>query len=102
MFSFASQAVVLVYDVTDRDSFDAITDWMLQVAQKADPSACKVLIGNKCDLTGKVAVSEAEGRALAASYDMPFFLVSAKAGINVSEVPTRMRVDVDACYGFMF
>ncbi len=54
--------------------------------QHADAGVSKVLIGNKCDMVGKIQVTEAEGRALAQKYDIPFYLASAKNNFNVTEV----------------
>ncbi len=54
--------------------------------QHADAGVSKVLIGNKSDMVGKVVVTEAEGRALADKYGIPFFLASAKSNLNVTEV----------------
>ena len=81
-----AQAIALVYDVTDKESFDNITNWTDQINQHADEDVSKILIGNKCDMESKVQVSEAEGRALAAKYNIPFYLCSAKHDINVTEV----------------
>ena len=54
--------------------------------QHADAGVSKVLIGNKSDMVGKIAVTDAEGRALADKYGIPFFLASAKTNLNVTEV----------------
>ena len=56
-----SEGILLVYDVTDRNSFESISSWMEQISQveletvsfmeqHADSSVNKILIGNKCDL----------------------------------------------------
>lgn len=55
-------------------------------AQFADTTVCKVLIGNKCDCKEDMVVTEAEGRRLADSLRIPFFLTSAKNNINIQEV----------------
>ena len=61
-------------------------DGLSSCHQHADAGVSKVLIGNKCDMVGKIQVTEAEGRALADKYGIPFFLASAKNNINVTEV----------------
>ena len=46
----SSQGILLVYDITDRNTFQNIRTWMQQINQHADVSVNKILIGNKCDL----------------------------------------------------
>lgn len=107
--TIVAQVIGLVYDVTNRASFEAIQEWSKQIdevgrwlfllwmanssvsdasfAQCADTTVCRILIGNKCDCDPRdVAVTENEGRRLADSYNIPFFLTSAKNNVNVNEV----------------
>jgi len=80
-----AQGILLVYDVTDRGSFNSIRNWVGQIQQHADVAVNKILIGNKCDMTDEKVVSTEEGQALADEYDPPmqFFETSAKQNINV-------------------
>jgi len=48
-----ASGVVLVYSVTDRKSFDEISDWMYQINNKNDDNTPKIIIGNKCDVSGR-------------------------------------------------
>lgn len=81
-----AQGILCVYDVTDPASFDHVSNWMLQIKQYADLKVEKVLIGNKCDLTSRRAVTEEDGRQLAERSDrIPFFECSAKQETNVKE-----------------
>lgn len=48
-----SQGVLLVYDITDRNSFVSIRSWIAQINQHADININKILLGNKCDLIGQ-------------------------------------------------
>lgn len=79
-----AQGILLVYDVTDRQSFENINKWVSQIADYGDKHVNKILIGNKCDMESERVVSEEEGQALASSHGMPFFETSAKADMNVS------------------
>ncbi|RYH20242.1 hypothetical protein EON65_24095 [archaeon] len=45
-----AQGILLVYDVTDRNSFISIRNWMTQIQMLADVNVNKILIGNKCDV----------------------------------------------------
>ena len=46
----------------------------------------KLLIGNKCDLNNKRAVTYEEGRELGLQYNMPFIETSAKDSINIDHL----------------
>jgi Ras-related protein Rab-1A len=78
-----AHGVMVVYDTTARESFEKVKDWMAQLDEHAAESACRVLVGNKCDLTSKRAVSAEEGQALAESLGVPFLETSAKTSTNV-------------------
>ena len=68
-----AQGILLVYDVTDRRSFDSIRNWISQIQQHADVSVNKILVGNKCDITEEKVVSTAEGQKLADEYGIDFW-----------------------------
>jgi len=81
-----AQGILLVYDVTDRNSFNSIKTWVEEIERNADKAVNKVLIGNKCDVDDSArAVSRGEGESLARDYGMAFFETSAKKDIGVSE-----------------
>ena len=80
-----SAAIFLVYNSTDRKSFDSITQWMKQIEQYANPEVLKMLIANKIDLDGQEVESH-EGSELAESFGIPFFECSAKTGEGIEEM----------------
>ena len=53
--SFA-QGILLVYDVTDRNSFNSIKTWVEEIDRNADKHVNKILIGNKCDVDDSARV----------------------------------------------
>lgn len=78
--------MMLVYDVTERKSFENITVWISQVREYADEGVRLVLIGNKCEVAPEERnVSYEEGRELAEKCGCPFLEVSAKDNINVTQ-----------------
>ncbi|CAG9324309.1 unnamed protein product [Blepharisma stoltei] len=79
-----ANGIVLVFDLTDRNSLDHVENWMKQIRQKADPKVAIILVGNKMDLIDQTTFPD--GKALADSYGIPFFMVSAKTGKNIAEV----------------
>eukprot|EP01045_Picozoa_sp_COSAG04_P002136 COSAG04_NODE_75_length_28792_cov_4.615272_22_plen_131_part_00 len=87
--------ILLVYDVTDRQSFESIRNrWVKDVAQHAPETALKILLGNKCDMDEKRAVSTEEGQKLADELDIQFFEVSAKSGRSVENAFFKLVEDI--------
>ena len=80
-----THGVILIYDITDRNSFESVRNRMIQIELIADKSLKRVLIGNKCDEPNR-EVSEEDGKQLADEYNIGFFETSAKTGKNVNEV----------------
>ncbi len=78
-----AQGIVLVYDVTDRRSFESIRNWISQIQQHADVHVNKILVGNKCDMLDEKVVSTEEGKKLAEEFGMQFWETSAKNDVNV-------------------
>jgi len=79
-----SHGILIVYDVTDYDSFKKVRYWLKQTEVWAQQNVIKVLVGNKCDKP-KRAVSKEEGKKFAEEFNVSFFEVSAKSGLNVNE-----------------
>merc|ERR1712130_601928 len=80
-----AQGIVLVYDVTDRRSFESIRNWISQIQQHADVHVNKILVGNKCDMLDEKVVSTEEGEKLAKEFGIQFWECSAKNDINVDQ-----------------
>jgi len=76
---------ILVYDITDRQSFQDIENWLGEVRQHASPNIVKILVGNKSDLKEQRQVSYQEGKEFADSLGMQFLETSAKEKMNIDE-----------------
>ena len=46
-----AHGIMMVYDLTDRQSFDKIKYWNAQIEKHCHCSVCKILVGNKADLS---------------------------------------------------
>ena len=79
------QGILLVYDITQRKTFDSVKVWMEQIQKVNDTEVNKILVGNKCDLEAERQVSTEEGEQRAAEFKIPFLEASAKDNINVTE-----------------
>jgi small GTP-binding protein len=78
-----SAAALLVYDITNRRSFEHIATWLAEAKAQADENIVFALIGNKADLEAERQVTFAEGDAFAAEYGLLFWETSAKTGHGV-------------------
>ena len=82
----SSHGLLVVYDITDRESFDKINFWMENIKNNAPENAKLILVGNKCDLANERKVTIEDGENKARNYNIKFFESSAKDGTNVNEL----------------
>jgi small GTP-binding protein len=80
-----SACAIIVYDITDRNSFDKIEDWIRDVRNLAPPDCFLVLFGNKLDLEAQRAIRAEQGQDLADRHGLYFFETSAATGQNVAQ-----------------
>ncbi|ULT82009.1 hypothetical protein L3Y34_011757 [Caenorhabditis briggsae] len=76
-----ADALLLVYDIANRQSFDNVRDWLSHIKEHGKEAVQVTLVGNKCDLPRVVQADE--GRRLAEENGIPFMETSAKTGQNV-------------------
>ena len=76
-------ACVVVFDLTDRATFNAVAQWIDDLTAIAHPQATIILIGNKTDLPRKVPKIEVEEFAIKSG--LKYFETSAKNGENVQK-----------------
>ncbi|KAG0708829.1 ras-domain-containing protein [Suillus ampliporus] len=75
--------VILVYDITNRDSFLNMSQWLTDARALASPHLVAVLVGNKSDREDDREVEWAEASRWAAQNDVHFLEASSLAGDNV-------------------
>ncbi len=80
-----AHGILLLYDVTDKDSFKNLSNWLIEIEKNASKNVLKVLIGNKCDLEDKRVVTFNQGKEFADTYGLKFIETSAKKNLNVNE-----------------
>ena len=80
-----AHGILLLYDVTNKDSFKNLENWLIEIEKNAQEKVLKILIGNKCDLTDDREITTEEGKAFALRNGMEFMETSAKMNTNVTE-----------------
>ena len=81
-----SSCAFIVYDITEKDSFNHVESWINECKKIGPESILLVLIGNKNDLNESREISYKDGVNLAKKYNMLFFETSAKNGDNIETI----------------
>ena len=78
IFLKGAKIVILVYDITNKNSFDELNFWIKSVEELLGTEPTLGLVGNKIDLFDKQQVSKEEGKKLANEIGAVFAETSAK------------------------
>ena len=89
-----AQGIMLVYDITDLESFQSLNSWLIEIEKNSSKNVYKILVGNKCDMESERKVTVEQGTDFAAQYGMKFCEASAKESTNVSEAFITMTRDI--------
>ncbi len=81
-----AQGIMLVYDITDLESFQNLNSWLIEIEKNASKNVYKILVGNKCDMENDRRVTVNQGKEYADQNGMKFFETSAKDSKNVAEI----------------
>lgn len=74
---------ILMYDITNEESFKSVEDWLTQINTYSSDDAQVILVGNKCDMEDERVISFERGKALGDQLKVQFYETSAKDNINV-------------------
>ena len=77
---------LVVYDITDRDSFNNVSNWVEECKNNGPSTISLVLVGNKIDLQDIRKVTYEEGEDFANRNGMQFFETSALNGTNIEKL----------------
>ena len=80
-----AHGILLIYDVTDKESFKNLSNWLIEIEKNANKNVLKILIGNKTDLEEKRVITYNQGKEFADSYGLKYIETSAKKNLNVNE-----------------
>ncbi len=83
-----AQACLIVFDITNRESFESIENWIENFNKFCNPNIQKIilLIGNKCDLGIDRKISYEEAENYSRVNNLLYYETSAKDDINIHEV----------------
>lgn len=80
-----SLGVLVVFSLSDHESFEALDWWFKEARQYCHPKAKILLVGNKVDLVNERCVTTAEAEAFARAHSAQYLESSAKENTNVHE-----------------
>jgi len=78
--------VIIVFDLTDRTSFENVKKWIVQIKNNSDLDICMMLAANKCDDELNRVVSKEEIGQFVQEREISWYETSAKEDINVQEI----------------
>ena len=78
--------IIIVYDITSKESFDNIKYLIEDIRRYIDPKTPIMIVGNKLDLSDIRQVSEDELKVLATEYNVIYIECSAKMNINIDKI----------------
>ncbi|CAI9114108.1 OLC1v1014749C1 [Oldenlandia corymbosa var. corymbosa] len=86
MYYRGAAAAIVVYDITNMDSFVRAKKWVDELKRQGNPNLVLALVANKCDLEAKREVSNEEGEQFSEENGMFFTETSAKIALNINEL----------------
>ncbi|KAG7669917.1 hypothetical protein Ndes2526B_g06289 [Nannochloris sp. 'desiccata'] len=89
-----AHGIIVVFDVTDQESFNNVKQWLNEIDRYANESVNKLLVGNKSDLTTKRAVEYNTAKAFADEIGVPYIETSAKNANNVEQAFMTMAAEI--------
>ncbi|EDV32684.1 uncharacterized protein Dana_GF22152 [Drosophila ananassae] len=81
-----SDGALLVYDITDQDSFQKVKSWVRELRQMRGTDIALIIVGNKTDLEEQRAVMHQEAMQYARTVGAQYVETSAKENEGVTEL----------------
>jgi Ras-related protein Rab-5C len=93
MYYRGADGALLVYDITNSDSFEAMKKWDSEISASV-PECAKLIIGSKVDLVGSRQVPSDVVQAYSEERNIPHCLTSSKTGEGIEEAFNQMAAMV--------
>eukprot|EP01119_Soliformovum_irregulare_P025317 TRINITY_DN9330_c0_g1_i1.p1 TRINITY_DN9330_c0_g1~~TRINITY_DN9330_c0_g1_i1.p1 ORF type:complete len:201 (-),score=51.32 TRINITY_DN9330_c0_g1_i1:38-640(-) len=85
-FYRGAHGVILVYDITNRESYQMLERWVADIAKYAPTTTTVMIVGNKSDMEEKRLVESDEAFQFAKAHKMAYMETSAKQKTNVDAI----------------
>mgnify|MGYP000904092206 CR=1 FL=1 len=102
MYYRDAQVVLLVYDITNKESFSVLKTWYDEIIEKGLTNVILFVIGNKTDLAEFEEVDIEKGKAFADSVGAIFKTTSAKNNQGVKEIFEKILEKVSESIGIAY
>ena len=89
-FTKEADGVLFVFDITSRESFTHIKQWIKDTEDNRTKDFKKIILANKCDIEDKREVLKDEYEKFGQDKDIPCYETSAKNGLNVEVAFRRL------------
>ncbi|XP_015451140.1 ras-related protein Rab-12 [Pteropus alecto] len=91
----SAKGIILVYDITKKETFDDLPKWMKMIDKYASEDAELLLVGNKLDCETDREITKQQGEKFAQQITgMRFCEASAKDNFNVDEIFLKLVDDI--------
>jgi len=90
MYYRGAQAAIVVFDITNKNSFDKAQEWVRELQQQGDANVVVAFVGNKCDMQAQRKVPLEQATQYAEEMGLFYMETSAKTATNVSELFMRI------------
>ena len=82
----SAHGIVLVYDITNKQTYDALGQYIKNARQNGNSQIVIMIVGNKCDLDSNRVVTTEQAQHFAKENDALFMEASGKTGTNVDKL----------------
>lgn len=80
-----SNGAIIVFDLTRESSFENVEKWLNEIKDRSKSKVSTLLVGNKCDLKDKIAITSERGKEKARILEMPYMETSALDGTKIKD-----------------
>ena len=91
-----ADGIIIVYDITNKESFERIQDWIKSIYDNTDTykEIQMIIVGNKIDLEEMREVTKEDGLKIGKYYEIDFYEASAKNDEGVNNFMIKIIRDI--------